>query len=41
MRDIFMNDIKGLRRIRPDKRSARRGRVVFREFVARLFSLML
>jgi cardiolipin synthase len=41
MRNIFMNDIKGLQSIRPDEWSARRGWMVFRESVARLFSPML
>jgi cardiolipin synthase len=41
MRNIFMNDIKGLQSINPEKWAARRGWVVFRESLARLFSPML
>ncbi|MDR2038594.1 MAG: cardiolipin synthase [Bacteroidales bacterium] len=41
MRNIFMNDIKGLKSIDPKEWEQRRGWVVFRESVARLFSPLL
>jgi cardiolipin synthase len=41
MRNIFMNDIKGLNCIDVDEWNKRPRRIVFRESVARLFSPLL